>query len=128
MRLYEALHNLTERFAPMSEKSSVDLGKQSQEEYMKILDEVEDIDKINTSNANIEAAMNSAAITDAEKTQLLEKLQIAPKEKLSHKVVRIADKWWARYLISALFVWIQPVIQNYLNPPPPEEHPQDFRD
>lgn len=124
MRLFEALHQLTERFAPMSEKSSIDLQSQSSQSYMKTLEEVEDIDKIKDENRRIELAFDHAK-TDAEKESLTAQLKDVPVEKMEHKLVRIAEKWWVRYLISALFVWVQPKIQNYLNPPPPVEQEYD---
>lgn len=121
MRAYEALHQLAERFAPMSEKSGIDLQQQSSSQYMRVLDEMEDIEKIENSNILIENAIENPLLSEAEKDELMKKVQIVPPKKLEHKAVQILEKWWVRYLISMLFVWVQPKIQNYLNPPPPSE-------
>jgi predicted solute-binding protein len=121
MRAYEALHQLAERFAPMSEKSAIDLQTQSSSNYMRVLKEVELINNAADANALIELSIGSDTITEAEKETLMKKVQVVPPKKLEHKIVDFAEKWWVRYLISMLFVWVQPKIQNYLNPPPPVE-------
>lgn len=123
MRAYEALHQLAERFAPMSEKSGIDLQSQSSQNYMKVLDEESAIQKMEDANRLIETAISNDHLTEAEKDELMKKVQLVPPRKLEHKAVAILEKWWVRYIISMLFVWVQPKIQNYLNPPPPtEEH------
>lgn len=125
MRAYEALHQLAERFAPMSEKSGIDLQQQSSQHYMKALDESDRISKILAENKLIEDALSNDKLTEAEKDELMKKVQVVPSQKLEHKAVAFLEKWWVRYLISMLFVWVQPKIQNYLNPPPPLEPEYD---
>lgn len=105
----------------MSEKSGIDLQTQASSNYMRVLDEFEGIEKIEEANKLIENALDNPALTEAEKEELMKRVQLVPAKKLEHKAVGILEKWWVRYIISMLFVWVQPKIQNYLNPPPPDE-------
>ncbi|PRY50385.1 hypothetical protein B0I27_109108 [Arcticibacter pallidicorallinus] len=124
MRLPEFCHSLAERFAPMSERSSVELQTKASENYMKLLNQVEEKQRIIESNKTIQEAIDSPSISDAEKTLLLEKLQHAPKLTITEKVIELSEKWWFRYILSALFVYVQPKIQQYLNPAPDRQEPE----
>lgn len=100
MRIYQLVHNLVERYAPMDEKSKNELLLSATDAYNKVKD---DSTLIDMENKDID--VYNAAHPDEPKAQL--------KKKLQHKGIDLCEKWFMRYLFAILFVVLVPLVQNY---------------
>lgn len=116
MRLTEFAFSIIERFAPMSEKSAVELKNDSMAWYSNAEKENKLYLSIKNQNSEIENRINDPSIADDEKEKLLSQLQTVPRIGIQHKVVSVAEQWWFRTILAIAFIWIVPKIQNYLNP------------
>ena len=127
MKLTEFMHQLAERFAPMSERSAVELQQKGSQEHTNVLNSLEAKRAIIDENRRIQSVLDKGidTLTDAEQKELYNKIQPEPKFTIAERIVGFCETWYARYLLAALFVWVQPKIQAYLNPPPAQEPPYE---
>src|SRR5690606_16274577 len=121
MRLTEFAYGLIERFAPMSEKSAIELRTDAMNWYAKTENEKKNIDELKAKHDYIMKAQDDPKLSDEEKLQLLDSLPELPKEGIQHKLVAMSESWIARTLFAILFIWITPKIQEYINPKKNEE-------
>ena len=117
MRLTEFVYGIIENFAPMSEKSAVELKTDSMAWYSKAEKEATEIEEIKTENARL-MALAEEADNEKEAEKLLALMKDEPKASLSHKAVKASESWIVRTLFALLYIYIIPKIQNYLNPKP----------
>ncbi|MFB2120048.1 hypothetical protein [Parapedobacter sp. 2B3] len=130
MRITEFAYGIIERFAPMSEKSAVELKSDAMGWYNQTELELKSIDDIKKANALLQSRID-ATDDEEQKEDLATQFQKVPKESLAHKVVRLGENWVSRTLLAILFIYITPKIQEYLNPtsrPDADADDEDYED
>jgi len=129
MRITEFAYGIIERFAPMSEKSAVELKADAMGWYNRVEMELKSIQDVKKANSLIQSRID-ATDDEAQKEELATQFQPVPKETLAHKVVALGESWVTRTLLAILFIYVTPKIQEYLNPSKaPEIDPEeDYED
>lgn len=106
MRIYELLHEVIVKFAPMDSVQAGTLKNDAAAKYGKLLDSAETIVQQNEATR----ALNEQNKDNPEWTPKQE----TPLTRVQ-KAVWFSNQWWARYVFAILFIVIVPMIKNYIN-------------
>lgn len=116
MRLTELVYNLIENFAPMSEKSAVELRTDAQEWYNKTEEEAFCIAQAKEKNSFIDQRLASDELDETEKEVIRREYVEVPKEGIQHKIVTLSEKWYVRTFFAIAFIGLHRWIQDFMNP------------
>lgn len=119
MRLYELLHELIIKFAPMDSVQAGTLKNDAAAKYGKMLDTAETIVNQNEAIRAVNEQNKDNPEYTAKQEQPLTLVQ---------KLVWMSNQWWARYIFAILFIVLVPMIRNYINGQKDENHDDEMSD
>lgn len=106
MRIYELLHEVIVKFAPMDSVQAGTLKSDAAAKYGQLLDTAETIVQQNEAiKALNEQNKDNQDWTPKQETKLT----------LTQRLIWMSNQWWARYVFAILFIILVPVIRNYIN-------------
>lgn len=118
MKIYQLLHNLVDKFAPMSEADSINLLSKSSSSYGLLVNKA---NKILEDNAAVDL-YNYENMVDIDEGKLQPKV-VKPLP-LDCRAVLLCEKWFMQYVFAILFIILVPKLKAYING---EKSDKDFQ-